>query len=72
MFDIGRRPTGHMAFGSGIHGCVGQAVARLEGELVLSALARRVERIELAGEPVRRLNNTLRAIASLPLRLIPG
>lgn len=68
-FDITRRPAGHMAFGSGIHGCVGQVVARLEGELVLTGLARRVKKIELAGAPTRRLNNTLRALATLPLRL---
>jgi len=71
VFDIDRKPIGHMGFGSGIHGCVGQAVARLEGELILTALAKRVKRIELIGEPVRRLNNTLRALGSLPLRLIP-
>ena len=71
-FDITRRPAGHMAFGSGIHGCVGQVVARLEGELILTGLARRVKRIELAGEPVRRINNTLRALASLPLRIVPA
>lgn len=71
-YDITRRPVGHMAFGSGIHGCVGQAIARLEGEVVLSALARRVKRIELRGEPTRRLNNTLRALETLPLRLIPA
>ena len=71
-YDIGRRPSGHMAFGSGIHGCVGQAVARLEGELVLAALARRVKRIEVAGPHTRRLNNTLRALDTLPLRLIPA
>lgn len=70
-FDIERKPVGHMAFGSGIHGCVGQAVARLEGELVFSALAKRVKRIELTAEPVRRLNNTLRAFDSMPMRLIP-
>jgi 4-methoxybenzoate monooxygenase (O-demethylating) len=58
-----------MAFGTGIHGCVGQIVARLEGELILAGLAKRFERIELAGPPVRRLNNTLRALASLPLKL---
>jgi cytochrome P450 len=68
-FDIERRPTGHMAFGSGIHGCVGQVVARLEGELILSGIAKRVARLTLAGEPTRRLNNTLRALSSLPLRL---
>lgn len=71
VYDIERKPVGHVAFGTGIHGCVGQAVARMEGELVLSALARRVKRIELNGEPRRRLNNTLRALESLPLRLIP-
>lgn len=71
-YDIGRRPSGHVAFGAGIHGCVGQAVARLEGELVLAALARRVRRIEVAGPHTRRLNNTLRALDTLPLRLIPA
>lgn len=71
-FDIERRPSGHMAFGSGIHGCVGQAVARLEGEVVLTALARRVKRIEPAGPHTRRLNNTLRALDTLPLRLVPA
>jgi cytochrome P450 len=71
-FDITRRPAGHMALGSGIHGCVGQVVARLEGELILTGLAKRVRKIELAGQPTRRLNNTLRALGSLPLRLTPA
>lgn len=71
-YDIARRPTGHMAFGSGIHGCVGQAIARLEGEVVLQALARRVRAIEATGLHTRRLNNTLRALDTLPLRLIPA
>lgn len=71
VYDIDRKPVGHIAFGTGIHGCVGQAVARMEGELVLAALAKRVKRIEPNGEPRRRLNNTLRALDSLPVRLIP-
>lgn len=70
-FDIERKPVGHMAFGSGIHGCVGQSVARLEGELIFTAIAKRVKRIEITGEPKRRLNNTLRALESLPVRFIP-
>lgn len=69
-YDIERRPSGHMAFGSGIHGCVGQAIARLEGEVVLTALARRVKRIEVTAPHTRRLNNTLRALDTLPLRLV--
>lgn len=68
-FDIRRRPIGHVAFGNGIHACVGQQIARMEAELVLSALVRRAARIELDGEPVRRLNNTVRGLASLPLKV---
>ena len=71
-YDIERRPSGHVAFGAGIHGCVGQAVARLEGEVVLTAIARRVKRIEVAGPHTRRLNNTLRALDTLPLHLVPA
>jgi 4-methoxybenzoate monooxygenase (O-demethylating) len=70
-FDITRRASGHLAFGVGIHGCVGMAVARLEAEIVLSLLARKVKAIELDGEPERRLNNTLRGLARLPIRVRP-
>jgi cytochrome P450 len=71
-FDIERRAIGHMAFGTGIHGCVGQVVARIEGELVLSAIARKVKRIEVTADHTRRLNNTLRALDTLPLRFVPA
>jgi 4-methoxybenzoate monooxygenase (O-demethylating) len=70
-FDIRRTASGHVAFGSGIHACVGQMIARLEGELVLTALAKRVALIEPDGEPVQRLNNTLRGWQSLPVRVRP-
>jgi 4-methoxybenzoate monooxygenase (O-demethylating) len=70
-FDVRRRATGHMTFGTGIHGCVGQAVARLESEAVFGALAKRVASFELTGEPSRRLNNTLRGLDTLPLRIHP-
>lgn len=69
-FDIGRKAGGNMAFGSGIHGCVGQMVARLEGEIVLAALSTKAERLEFAGEPVALVNNTLRGLTHLPLRLV--
>ena len=70
-FDVKRRATGHMTFGTGIHGCVGQAVARLETEAILGALVRRAARIEMTAEPTRRLNNTLRGFDKLPLRVMP-
>jgi len=68
-FDVRRRATGHMTFGTGIHGCVGQAVARLESEAIFGALAKHVAAFELTGEPTRRLNNTLRGLDTLPLRI---
>ncbi|WLP90701.1 cytochrome P450 [Gordonia sp. NB41Y] len=68
-FDLHRDPSGHVGFGMGIHQCVGQHVARLESEALLTALATRVSTIEFAGEPRRHLNNTLRSWESLPLRL---
>jgi 4-methoxybenzoate monooxygenase (O-demethylating) len=70
-FDIERRPMGIVAFGSGIHTCVGQMVARLEAECVLGELARRVATIKLTGAPVRKPNNTLRSFESLPMEIVP-
>ncbi len=68
-YDIRRPVAGHVGWGVGIHACVGMLLARLEGECVLTALAQQVGAIELAGDPVRRCNNTLRGLASLPLRV---
>lgn len=69
-FDVQHKPAANMAFGTGIHGCAGQMIARLEGEIVLKALAAQVERLEPLGEPELHFNNTVRGYASLPLRLV--
>jgi cytochrome P450 len=66
MFDVRRNASGHLAFGWGVHGCVGQGLARLEVHAMFDALARRVERFELHGA-TRHLNNTLRGFKSLPM-----
>jgi hypothetical protein len=68
-YDIERRAVGHVGLGAGVHMCVGQGLARLEAECVLSVLAQKVKRIDLDGPPLRRLNNTLRGFAKLPLRI---
>lgn len=68
-FDIGRDASGHTAFGYGIHRCVGHAVARLELETMLTALTGRVATWSLTGPPVPKLNNSLRGLESLPVRL---
>jgi len=68
-FDLSRDPSGHVGFGMGIHQCAGQHVARLESEALLTALARRVRTIELAGPTKRHHNNTLRAWERIPVRV---
>jgi cytochrome P450 len=63
-FDVTRDTAEHLAFGYGLHGYAGQALARIEGEAVLNALLDKVSRIE-AGTPVRRFNNILRGLSCL-------
>ncbi|EAR49900.1 probable cytochrome P450 [Oceanicola granulosus HTCC2516] len=70
-FRIARRPMGHLAFGVGIHNCVGQTLARAEGEALLTALAERVARIEITAPPVWRPNNAIRALDRMGLRFVP-
>ncbi|MFE6616456.1 cytochrome P450 [Amycolatopsis sp. NPDC057786] len=70
--DITRKATGHVAFGMGIHQCVGQPIARLEAELVLTALAERAARLEPTAEPVPTLNNTLKGWSRVPLLTHPA
>ena len=71
-YDITRKTSGHVGFGSGIHMCVGQLVARLEGEALLAALARKVSSIAITETVKRRYNNTLRGLESLPIELTPA
>lgn len=68
-FDLTRDPSGHVAFGMGLHQCVGQHVARLEALAVLDALLDRVETIEITAAPVRHLNNTLRGWERMPVHV---
>jgi 4-methoxybenzoate monooxygenase (O-demethylating) len=68
-YDVTRRAAGHVGFGSGIHMCVGQLVARLEGETFLAALARKVASIDITGPVKRRYNNTLRGLENLPITI---
>ncbi|MCC6006142.1 MAG: cytochrome P450 [Rhodobacteraceae bacterium] len=67
-FDITRKATEQLGFGHGIHTCAGMHLARLEIGAILSALVRRVRRIEVE-DPVFAYNNVLRGFDSLPMRL---
>ncbi len=71
LFDISRPTSGHVGFGAGIHQCLGQMIARVEGQLILTALVERCGTITAAGPVRRRANNTLHAIESLPVTVSP-
>ena len=71
-FDIRRKTAGHMGWGTGVHNCVGQVIARMEGEALLRALAARVSSWRLTGEPRPRLNNSLRGLDTLPVAVEPA
>jgi 4-methoxybenzoate monooxygenase (O-demethylating) len=68
-FDISRNTGGHLALGFGVHNCVGQMIARLEAEAVLKPFAERVASFELLEEPMYRVNNSLRTLDSLRMKV---
>ena len=69
-FDIARDPNPHVAFGHGIHFCLGAALARLEARIALSDLLSRFEGFEYAGDEPWQPREGLIAHgpASLPIR----
>jgi len=69
LFDAGRRPNQHLAFGRGHHFCVGAQLARLELETVVSVMRERVAAVELSDASQSISSNFLRGFSSLPVRL---
>lgn len=68
-FDVSRpNARDHLGFGIGRHGCAGQHLARLEMQCLLASLVRHVSSFNV-GEPVMQLNNVLRGLASLPVKI---
>lgn len=66
VFDIGRDPNPHIAFGAGIHFCLGAPLARLELSISLPRLFERFPGLDLAGEPTRRDTFVLRGYHHIP------
>ena len=64
-FDIHRSVGPHLAFGYGIHYCLGAALARVEGQEVFKALTQRFPTLELAEEPVHREHFVLRGYSAV-------
>lgn len=72
-FDVARDPNPHIAFGHGIHFCIGAALARLEAHIALPEFLARVEAFEITGgpwEPRKALH--VHGPVQLPLRLEPA
>ncbi|WP_203336974.1 cytochrome P450 [Nocardioides limicola] len=69
-FDITRSPNPHLAFGTGQHFCLGNAVARLEARVLLSKLLDAFDSIEVTGPPVRLRSNFVNGITELPVRMM--
>ena len=71
--DVRRAEQNHLAFGRGIHHCLGAPLARLEGRVVLEALLERFRSIRLLDDrPAFRNSVVLRGLHSLPVAAVPA
>ena len=69
--DIARHPNRHVAFGSGIHQCVGMGLGRLEARIAIGRFVARFPDYALAGRPVRSRRARFRGHVRLPAVLLP-
>lgn len=69
LFDITRSPNPHLAFGHGIHLCLGANLARLEARVFFEEFFAVFSGVELAGEPRRIRSNLVNGLKDLPVRL---
>jgi len=67
-FDVGRDPNKHLAFGYGVHFCLGAALARMEMNSLFTELVPRLTAIELAGEPELSATTFVGGLKHLPIR----
>lgn len=69
-FDIDRKTNGHLGLGTGIHGCVGQMIARMEATHVLGEIARQSGDVQLGPGPHTLLDSG-RGLRTLPISIKP-
>jgi cytochrome P450 len=67
-FDVTRDPNRHIAFGYGVHFCLGAALARLEVNSFFTELLPRLESVELAGDPQHVATTFVGGLKHLPIR----
>jgi cytochrome P450 len=70
--DLRRTPNAHLAFGQGIHFCIGAPLARLESRIAFEALFARVPEYRIAGPIERMFTRQERGISKLPVELAGG
>jgi len=69
QFDISRQPNPHLAFGHGIHLCLGANLARMEARLFFEEFLRAFSGIQQAGEPVYIRSNSIHGFKQMPVSL---
>jgi cytochrome P450 len=72
--DIAREPNRHLAFGQGIHFCLGASLARMEGQIAIKALLSHTRDLQLAVDPSKlrwRSGLVLRGLKALPVSFTP-
>jgi cytochrome P450 len=70
--DLARSPNEHIAFGTGPHGCLGQHIARIEIDAMLSEVLTRMTDFELAAEPEWLPSNFISGPKAMPIRFRPA
>jgi cytochrome P450 len=67
-FDVTRKPNRHVAFGAGVHFCLGAQLARMEIQTLFAELLPRLEHVELAGVPEAVHSTFVSGLKRLPIR----
>lgn len=71
-FDITRDPNPHLAFGHGIHLCLGANLARLEARIFFEEFFQHFSHVEASGQPVFIRSNNVHGYKEMPVRLTPA
>jgi cytochrome P450/pimeloyl-ACP methyl ester carboxylesterase len=71
-FQVDRDGIDHLAYGSGVHFCLGAALARLQMRSLFAGILAHVGEVKLRGEPVRTSSVLFRGVRSMPVTLKPA
>jgi cytochrome P450 len=72
VFDVSREPNEHLAFGGGVHFCLGAHLARMEGQVAIGTLARRTSLLETQSDSLEWGASLFRVLGKLPVRVKPA